>query len=91
MRSKRSMGEYDLPDMQRASGRRDPLPPKDIFTFTTECRMRYLHGARKMHLGPGKNRYLCCGEKGLIDSCPFWDEDGNAYIIHGYAKEPYWI
>ncbi|MCI5872075.1 MAG: glycoside hydrolase 43 family protein [Clostridiales bacterium] len=24
--------------------------------------------------------------KGLIDSCPFWDEDGNAYIIHGYAK-----
>lgn len=24
--------------------------------------------------------------KGLIDSCPFWDEDGNAYIVHGYAK-----
>lgn len=24
--------------------------------------------------------------KGLIDSCPFWDEDGKAYIIHGYAK-----
>ena len=24
--------------------------------------------------------------KGLIDSCPFWDEDGRAYIIHGYAK-----
>ncbi len=24
--------------------------------------------------------------KGLIDSCPFWDEDGKAYIVHGYAK-----
>ena len=24
--------------------------------------------------------------KGLIDSCPFWDEDGRAYIIHAYAK-----
>ncbi|WP_242974043.1 glycoside hydrolase 43 family protein [Anaerocolumna aminovalerica] len=24
--------------------------------------------------------------KGLIDPCPFWDEDGNAYVIHGYAN-----
>ena len=24
--------------------------------------------------------------KGLIDPCPFWDDDGRAYIIHGYAK-----
>lgn len=24
--------------------------------------------------------------KGLIDSCPFWDDDGKAYLIHGYAK-----
>ncbi len=24
--------------------------------------------------------------KGLIDPCPFWDEDGRAYIVHGYAK-----
>lgn len=24
--------------------------------------------------------------KGLIDPCPFWDEDGKAYVIHGYAK-----
>ncbi len=23
--------------------------------------------------------------KGLIDSCPFWDEDGKAYVVHGYA------
>lgn len=23
--------------------------------------------------------------KGLIDSCPFWDEDGRAYLVHAYA------
>ena len=23
--------------------------------------------------------------KGLIDACPFWDEDGNAYLVHGWA------
>lgn len=24
--------------------------------------------------------------KGLIDPCPFWDEDGQAYVVHGYAR-----
>ena len=24
--------------------------------------------------------------KGLIDPCPFWDEDGRAYVVHAYAK-----
>jgi beta-xylosidase len=24
--------------------------------------------------------------KGLIDPCPFWDDDGAAYLIHGWAK-----
>lgn len=24
--------------------------------------------------------------KGLIDPCPYWEEDGTAYIVHGYAK-----
>jgi beta-xylosidase/lysophospholipase L1-like esterase len=23
--------------------------------------------------------------KGLIDPCPFWDEDGRAYLVHAYA------
>ncbi|MGV0847850.1 glycoside hydrolase family 43 protein [Empedobacter falsenii] len=23
--------------------------------------------------------------KGIIDTCPFWDDDGNAYIVHGWA------
>ncbi len=24
--------------------------------------------------------------KGLIDPCPFWDEDGSGYLIHGWAR-----
>ena len=24
--------------------------------------------------------------KGLIDPCPFWDEDGTAWVVHGYAR-----
>ncbi len=24
--------------------------------------------------------------KGLIDACPFWDEDGQAYLVHAYAQ-----
>ena len=24
--------------------------------------------------------------KGLIDACPFWDDDGQAYLVHAYAQ-----
>ena len=24
--------------------------------------------------------------KGLIDPCPFWDEDGSGYLVHGWAR-----
>ena len=24
--------------------------------------------------------------KGLIDPCPFWDDDGQVYLLHGWAK-----
>lgn len=24
--------------------------------------------------------------RGLIDPCPFWEEDGRAYVVHAYAK-----
>ncbi len=29
---------------------------------------------------------LCKSGKGLIDPCPFWDDDGRLYLIHGWAK-----
>ena len=36
-------------------------------------------------LGKWDEPVLVMEGKGLIDSCPFWDEDGNAYLVHGWA------
>ncbi len=36
-------------------------------------------------LGKWEKPVLVLEGKGLIDSCPFWDEDGKAYVVHGYA------
>ncbi|THV21244.1 glycoside hydrolase 43 family protein [Glycomyces paridis] len=30
--------------------------------------------------------HLLKGGKGLIDPCPLWDDDGTAYLVHGWAK-----
>ncbi|MFY7826583.1 MAG: glycoside hydrolase 43 family protein [Flectobacillus sp.] len=35
--------------------------------------------------GPWSAPVLVEAGKGLIDPCPFWDEDGKAYLIHGFA------
>lgn len=37
-------------------------------------------------LGQWEEPVLVLPGKGLIDPCPFWDEDGRAWVIHGYAK-----
>ena len=37
-------------------------------------------------LGDWEEPVLVLPGKGLIDPCPFWDDDGRAYVIHGYAK-----
>ena len=37
-------------------------------------------------LGEWETPVLVLPGKGLIDPCPFWDDDGQAYVIHGYAK-----
>lgn len=29
--------------------------------------------------------HLVRAAKGWIDACPFWDEDGNAYLVHAFA------
>ena len=29
---------------------------------------------------------LIKGGRGLIDPCPFWDDDGQLYLVHGWAK-----
>lgn len=51
------------------------MPDEGIFMVKT-----------KDPLGKWEKPVLVLEGKGLIDSCPFWDEDGKAYVIHGYAK-----
>ncbi len=35
--------------------------------------------------GPWEPLVLVKAGKGLIDSCPLWDEDGRVYLVHGIA------
>ena len=37
-------------------------------------------------LGPWTAPVCVRQAKGFIDPCPYWDEDGRAYIIHAYAR-----
>lgn len=37
-------------------------------------------------LGEWEEPVLVLPGKGLIDPCPFWDDDGSVWIVHGYAK-----
>ncbi len=36
--------------------------------------------------GPWDSLTLIREAKGWIDPCPFWDDDGNAYLVHAWAK-----
>lgn len=51
------------------------MPDEGIFMVKT-----------KDALGKWEEPVLVLEGKGLIDPCPFWDEDGKAYVVHGYAK-----
>ena len=37
-------------------------------------------------LGAWDEPVLVLPGKGLIDPCPFWDDDGRAWVVHGYAR-----
>lgn len=36
--------------------------------------------------GPWTAPHLLYAGRGLIDPCPLWDDDGQAYLVHGWAK-----
>lgn len=36
--------------------------------------------------GPWSAPKLVLEGRGLIDPCPFWDDDGKAYLVHAYAR-----
>jgi beta-xylosidase len=45
----------------------------------------YLTKAKKP-TGPWSRPLLIKQAKGWIDPCPFWDDDGNAYLVHAWAN-----
>jgi beta-xylosidase len=40
----------------------------------------------KKTTGPWQKPVLVQQAKGMIDPCPLWDDDGNAYLVHAWAK-----
>ncbi len=36
--------------------------------------------------GAWSEPHLLLAGRGLIDPCPFWDDDGQAYLVHAYAR-----
>ncbi len=51
------------------------MPDNGIFVVHTED-----------PLGQWSKPILVLEGKGYIDPCPFWDDDGRAYVVHGYAR-----
>jgi beta-xylosidase len=51
-----------------------PTPDEGIFLVTAG------HPA-----GPWSEPHCVQAGKGLIDPCPLWDDDGQAYLVHAYA------
>jgi beta-xylosidase len=52
-----------------------PTPDEGIYVTTA-----------KDPLGRWSEPYLMLPGKGLIDPCPLWDDDGQAYLVHAYAN-----
>ena len=64
--------------------------------------LRYHDGMFYMYVGlPDEGVFMSCTDdpygdwsplhcvrpgKGWIDTCPFWDDDGNAYLVHAFAN-----
>lgn len=51
-----------------------PLPDEGILVARTQD----IYGEFRLN--------LLCESKGWIDPCPFWDEDGKAYMVFAYAN-----
>src|SRR5438067_4539272 len=51
-----------------------PMPDEGIYVTTAED-----------PAGKWSEPHLLISGKGLIDPCPFWDDDGQAYIAYAYA------
>ena len=36
-------------------------------------------------MAPGREPVMVEAGKGLIDPCPFWDDNGKVYLVHAFA------
>ena len=52
-----------------------PMPDEGIYVTTAED-----------PAGQWSEPHLLEAGKGLIDPCPLWDDDGQAYLVHAYAR-----
>ncbi|MDB5917130.1 MAG: glycoside hydrolase [Massilia sp.] len=52
-----------------------PDPDHGIFVITADT-----------FAGPWSTPFLLLAGKGIIDPTPLWDDDGKAYLLHGWAK-----
>jgi beta-xylosidase len=52
-----------------------PDPDAGIYVMTAE-----------KFAGPWSKPHLLLAGKGIIDPAPFWDDDGKAWLVHGWAK-----
>jgi beta-xylosidase len=52
-----------------------PMPDEGIYLTTAEN-----------PAGQWSDPHLVQEAKGWIDPCPFWDDDGQAYLVHAYSK-----
>lgn len=52
-----------------------PDPDRGIFVLSAED-----------PAGPWTEPHLLLPGLGLIDPCPLWDDDGRAYLVHGWAR-----
>lgn len=55
-----------------------PMPDEGIFMVTASDPLGKWSEPTLLKKGPG-----------LIDPCPFWDEDGNVYLVYAVAKSRY--
>ena len=52
-----------------------PTPDEGIFLVTAS-----------KPTGPWSEPHCVKAGKGLIDPCPLWDDDGRAWLVHGYSR-----
>ncbi|HPR33705.1 MAG TPA: family 43 glycosylhydrolase, partial [Prolixibacteraceae bacterium] len=57
----------------------------EFFIFWGDPDYGIYHVKAKHPEGPWSEPHLVQAAKGWIDPCPFWDDDGKAYLVHAFA------